>query len=670
MSSRHSAFVWRTPIGRWPDRRGRRRMRWQGPTLTEAPVYHSALMSSARSQLALSLACGAVLALTWSLEQLAQPPQAAIVGGFLVAYALGAFDLLRNGARALMRGRLGLDIDLLMLLAAGGAAVIGEWVEGAFLLFLFSLANALEHYALGRARNAIKALGDLVPAQARVVEQGSARLVPVEQVLIGALVLVRPAERVPVDGRVRDGQSAVNQAPITGESAPVEKAAGDAVFAGTVNGDGALTVETTAAAGDRTLDRVIRLVAEAQAQKARTEQLTSRFERVFVPIVLVSDVLLIVVPPLLGVWDWSTSVYRGMALLVAASPCALALGTPAAVLTGIAKAARHGVLIKGGVHLENLGLIRALAVDKTGTLTTGRPQVTDVVPVDAAPDELLRVAAAVERQSQHPLAEAIVRKAAEAGLQLPMASPLESLTARGVRSEVAGVVVEIGGLRLWPDPAPEAVRRAVDDLQQRARSTVVVRAGDAWLGVFGIADLPRPHVGQALDALRRLGVAPIVMLTGDNEAVARAIGRQVGVDQVEAGLLPEQKVAAMERLRQAHGQVGMIGDGVNDAPALSLASVGIAMGAAGTAVALEAADVALMGDDIGQLAFAVGLARQTRRVIRQNLAIAVGVIVVLIGATTTGVAGIGPAVVFHEGSTLVVIANALRLLRYELPRPP
>ena len=670
MSSRHSAFVWRTPIGRWPDRRGRRRMRWQGPTLTEAPVYHSALMSSARSQLALSLACGAVLALTWSLEQLAQPPQAAIVGGFLVAYALGAFDLLRNGARALMRGRLGLDIDLLMLLAAGGAAVIGEWVEGAFLLFLFSLANALEHYALGRARNAIKALGDLVPAQARVVEQGSARLVPVEQVLIGALVLVRPAERVPVDGRVRDGQSAVNQAPITGESAPVEKAAGDAVFAGTVNGDGALTVETTAAAGDRTLDRVIRLVAEAQAQKARTEQLTSRFERVFVPIVLVSDVLLIVVPPLLGVWDWSTSVYRGMALLVAASPCALALGTPAAVLTGIAKAARHGVLIKGGVHLENLGLIRALAVDKTGTLTTGRPQVTDVVPVDAAPDELLRVAAAVERQSQHPLAEAIVRKAAEAGLQLPMASPLESLTARGVRSEVAGVVVEIGGLRLWPDPAPEAVRRAVDDLQQRARSTVVVRAGDAWLGVFGIADLPRPHVGQALDALRRLGVAPIVMLTGDNEAVARAIGRQVGVDQVEAGLLPEQKVAAMERLREAHGQVGMIGDGVNDAPALSLASVGIAMGAAGTAVALEAADVALMGDDIGQLAFAVGLARQTRRVIRQNLAIAVGVIVVLIGATTTGVAGIGPAVVFHEGSTLVVIANALRLLRYELPRPP
>jgi Cd2+/Zn2+-exporting ATPase len=635
----------------------------------EAPVYHLALMSSARSQLALSLACGAVLALTWSLERLAQPPQAATIGGFLVAYALGAFDLLRNGARALTRGRLGLDIDLLMLLAAGGAAVLGEWVEGAFLLFLFSLANALEHYALGRARNAIKALGDLVPAQARVVEHGAERLVPVEQVRVGALVLVKPAERIPVDGRVRDGLSAVNQAPITGESAPVEKAAGAAVFAGTVNGDGALTVETTAAAGDRTLDRVIRLVAEAQAQKARTEQLTSRFERVFVPIVLVSDVLLIVVPPLLGVWDWSTSVYRGMALLVAASPCALALGTPAAVLTGIAKAARHGVLIKGGVHLENLGLIRALAVDKTGTLTTGRPQVTDVVPIDATPEELLRVAAAVERQSQHPLAEAIVRKAADAGLQLPAASPLESLTARGVRSEVAGVVVEIGGLRLWPDPAPEAVRRAVEALQQRARSTVVVRAGDAWLGVFGIADLPRPNVGQALDSLRRLGVAPIVMLTGDNDAVARDIGRQVGVDQVEAGLLPEQKVAAMERLRQAYGQVGMIGDGVNDAPALSLASVGIAMGAAGTAVALEAADVALMGDDIGQLAFAVGLARQTRRVIRQNLVIAVGVIVVLIAATTTGVAGIGPAVVFHEGSTLVVIANALRLLRYDLPRP-
>ncbi len=624
-------------------------------------------MQSARAQLALSVACGVLLAFSWGLEQLAHPTRSVVLTGYVLSYGFGAWHLLRTGARDLLRGHVGFDIDLLMLLAAAGAAVLGEWVEGAFLLFLFSLANALERYALGRARNAIKALGQLVPAQARVVEGDVERLVPVEQVAVGALVLVRPAERIPVDGRVREGQSAVDQSPITGESIPVDKGAGQEVFAGTINGDGALTVETTRAAGDRTLDRVIRMVADAQAQKARTEQLATRFERVFVPLVLVSDLLLIVLPPLLGIWDWSVSVYRGMALLVAASPCALALGTPAAVLTGIAKAARHGVLIKGGVHLENLALIRALAVDKTGTLTTGRPEVTDIVAIDSGADELLAIAGAVERQSQHPLAEAIVRKAAAAGLDLPAASPLESITARGVRSEVGGETVEIGGLRLWADAEtapPASVVEAVHRLQAQARSTVVVRAGRRWLGVFGIADTPRPRVGAAIARLKALGVSPIVMLTGDHETVARAVAREVGVDDVRADLLPEQKVEAMDALRRAHGEVGMIGDGVNDAPALARATVGIAMGAAGTAVALEAADVALMGDDIQQLAFAVGLARQTRRIIRQNLVIALGVIVVLIALTTSGWAGIGPAVVFHEGSTLVVIANALRLLRY------
>ena len=624
-------------------------------------------------QLALSVACGVLLALTWVVERTLTPPDALVITGYLAAYVFGAFDIVRIGARGMMRGHVGFDIDLLMLLAAAGAAVLGEWVEGAFLLFLFSLANALEHYALGRARNAIKALGDLAPAQARVIRDGVETLVPVEQVPVGAIVLVRPAERIPVDGRVADGRSAVNQAPITGESAPVDKAPGLDVFAGTVNGEGALEIETTRAAGDRTLDRVIRLVADAQAQKARTEQMTSRFEKIFVPVVLVSDVLLITVPPLLGGWDWSVSFYRGMALLVAASPCALALGTPAAVLAGIAQAARHGVLVKGGVHLENLGVIKALAVDKTGTLTTGRPQVTDVVALEATEDELLRVAAAVERQSQHPLAEAIVRHVAAARLELPEASALESVTARGVRSQVNGEVIEIGGLRMWhtsPGGIPLDVGAAVDRLQAAARSTVVVRAGERWLGVFGIADLPRPNVRGALDALRALGVQPIVMLTGDNERVARAIAREVGVDDVRADLLPEGKVVVMEELRRAHGEVGMIGDGVNDAPALARATVGIAMGAAGTAVALEAADVALMGDDIGQLAYAVGLARHTRRIIRQNLVIALGVIVVLIGVTTTGVAGIGPAVVFHEGSTIVVIVNALRLLRFRLPALP
>jgi Cd2+/Zn2+-exporting ATPase len=442
------------------------------------------------------------------------------------------------------------------------------------------------------------------------------------------------------------------------------------VFAGTVNGEGALEVETTRAAGDRTLDRVIRMVAEAQSQKARTEQLTSRFERIFVPAVLVTDVLVITVPPLVGWWDWSTSFYRGMAMLVGASPCALALGTPAAVLSGIGQAARRGVLIKGGMHLEGLAAIRALAVDKTGTLTTGRPEVTDAVPIDGDLETLLAVAAGVERQSQHPLAEAIVRHAVASRATLAEAAPLESVTARGVRSLVAGEPVEIGSLRMWqdtPEAVPPAVREAVSRLQNAARSTVVIRHGSRWLGVFGIADLPRPGVRRALERLRALGVSPVVMLTGDHAQVARAIAAEVGVDEVHADLLPEQKVAVMETLRRTYGDVGMVGDGVNDAPALARATVGIAMGAAGSAVAHEAADVALMGDDLGQLAYAVGLAGRARRIIAQNLAIALAVILMLIAATLTGWLGIGPAVVFHEGSTIVVIVNALRLLRYELP---
>jgi Cd2+/Zn2+-exporting ATPase len=620
--------------------------------------------------LALSVGCGLALAVTWSSVKagLVSPPTA--VASYLVAYALGAYDILRLGFRNLVQGRFAFDIDLLMLLAAAGAAVLGEWVEGAFLLFLFSLANALEGYALDRARNAIKALGELAPAMARVVRGGVEQMVPVEEVPLGSMVLVRPGERLPVDGVVRTGRSAVDQAPITGESVPVDKAPGEAVFAGTVNGEGALEVETTRAAGDRTLDRVIRMVAEAQSQKARTEQLTSRFERIFVPVVLVTDVLVITVPPLVGWWDWSTSFYRGMAMLVGASPCALALGTPAAVLSGIGQAARRGVLIKGGMHLEGLAAIRALAVDKTGTLTTGRPEVTDAVAVDGDLARLLAVAAGVERQSQHPLAEAIVRHAVAAGVPAAEAAPLESVTARGVRSVVDGEAVELGSLRMWqdtPEAVPPAVRDVVTRLQHAARSTVVIRHGGRWLGVFGIADQPRPGAKRALARLRALGVRPIVMLTGDHAQVARAIADQVGIDEVHADLLPEQKVEVMEALRRTHGDVGMVGDGVNDAPALARATVGIAMGAAGSAVAHEAADVALMGDDIGQLVYAVGLAGRARRIIAQNLAIALAVIVMLILATLTGWLGIGPAVVFHEGSTIVVIVNALRLLRYELP---
>lgn len=622
---------------------------------------------SRNKELVWSLVAGVLLFAGFAGERWFSLSSNLAVALYVGAYLFGGYDLVHHAWATIRKGAFRFDIDLLMLVAATGAAALGEWTEGAFLLFLFSIAHAMEHYALDRARGAIRALGELAPPRARVKREGREEEIAVEQVTAGTVVVVRPAERIPVDGTVSAGQSAVNQAPITGESVPVEKSVGAEVFAGTVNGDGALEITTTRAAGDRTLDRIITLVAEAQTQKAPTQQFAERFERAFVPLVLVADVLLIVVPPMLGVWTWSLSFYRGMALLVAATPCALAIGTPAAILAGIAQAARRGVLIKGGAHLENLGSTRALALDKTGTLTVGRPEVIELRPLAGTVEEVAAITAAVERKSQHPLADAIVRHAESLGGQLPEAGDLESLTARGVRSTVGGRTVEIGGLRLWEElkiEIPDVVHATVRDLQTAGRSTVVVRHDGKFIGVYGIADRPREAVKDVLDRLRALGVSPLVMLSGDNNFVAEAIGKEVGVDAVRANLLPEDKVTAIRELVEKYGHVGMVGDGVNDAPALANATVGIAMGAAGTAAALEAADVALMADDLGQLPFAIGLARQTRLIIKQNLFASLSVIALLALATTTGFVGMGPAVIVHEGSTLLVVGNALRLLGY------
>ena len=640
-------------------------------------------------ELAWSLAAGAFLAAGWLASRSTAMPGAVAVACYVASYAFGARDNVGDLLADVRRGRFAFNIDLLMLAAAAGAAVLGAWAEGALLLFLFSLGHALEHLALGRARNAITALGELAPQTALVREGGAEREVPIAEVRPGALVVVKPAERLPVDGTVREGRSAVNQAPITGESVPVDKAPGDAVFAGSVNGEGALVIEVTAAVGDRTLDRVIRLVAEAQTQKAPTQQFADRFERVFVPAVLAADVLLIVVPPLLGWWTWPQAFYRGMALLVAASPCALALGTPAAVLAGIAQAARGGVLVKGGAHLEALGQITVLAVDKTGTITKGEPEVTDVVPAAGVrDDDLLATAAAVERSSQHPLARAVVRAAEARALPIPAAGEVQSVTGKGVRAPVDGAMVEIGRLLMFEGErtggpegdgdgaVPQAIRDAVARLQAAGRTTVVVRrrpldhqpggGGDdarGFLGVLGVADQPREGVRETLTRLRAAGVRRIVMLTGDNRGVGEAVARAVGIDEVRADLLPEDKVAAIRELA-AEGNVAMVGDGVNDAPALAHATVGIAMGGAGTAAALETADVALMGDDLGRLPFAVGLSRRARAVIRQNLYISLGVLALLVVSSVFGLVGIGAGVFVHEGSTLLVIANGLRLLAY------
>jgi len=608
-------------------------------------------------------------------------------GGYVGGYVFGGYYTVREAVDTLRVGDF--EVDFLMLVAAAGAAALGKWVEGAFLLFLFSLGHALEHYAMGRARQAIESLADLAPDTAIIRRDGTEQEIPVDDLRVGDTVIVKPNERIPADGFVIEGESAVNQAPVTGESVPVDKepvtdpdtvddptelGAAHRVYAGTINGSGALTVRVTKQAGESTISQVVQMVTEAEAEKSPTERFTDRFERIFVPSVLA------LVAVLLFAWvpldeTFAESFYRAMAVLVAASPCALAIATPSAVLSGVARAGQGGVLVKGGGPLEQLGRLGALAFDKTGTLTVGDPRVTDVRPHgDTSEAALLRVAASVEQLSDHPLAEAVLQHARDHldGIPLPDARNLESITGRGVKATVGGEPVHVGkidlfdekgNLRLPGSPVPDVLRSTVEALEAEGRTTVVVRRGDTYLGVIGLADMPREGAADVLTDLRGIGIRRMVMLSGDNQRVVDAVAREFGIDEARGDLLPDDKVDTVRALRQEE-DVAMVGDGVNDAPAMANASVGIAMGAAGSDVALETADVALMADDLGHLPFAVGLSRQTRRVIRQNLWIALGMVAVLVPATILGLQ-IGPAVVLHEGSTLLVVGNALRLLGYE-----
>ncbi|MDA8255276.1 MAG: heavy metal translocating P-type ATPase [Betaproteobacteria bacterium] len=623
---------------------------------------HEAGWFAEHRELVFSGVAGLLLLAGW-LAGHAGAPRALSLGLLLGAYAAGGIYTLRDAWQS-VKSR-SFDIDTLMIVAAAGAAALGAWEEGALLLFLFSLGHALEHMAMDRARKAIEALAELAPRTAIVQRDGAGIEVRVEALQRGDRVIVKPGQRIPADGQISSGSSAVDQAPITGESMPVDKQPGDKVFAGTVNGEGALMVEVTRLARESTLARMVEMVAEAQTQKSPTQRFTDRFERIFVPVVLVGTALLIALPPLLG-FPFAASFYRAMAVLVAASPCALAIATPSAVLSGIARAARGGVLIKGGAHLENLGVLTAIAFDKTGTLTVGKPEVTDIVAVGGSEDVLLKIAAAVESRSAHPLAQAVVTEAKRRGLSWKEAGDVEAVTGKGLRAELDGQKIAIGNVRLFEGEAiPEAILQQTERLGTEGKSLMLVQADGQFLGVVALADTPREGAKQVLENLHRAGIRKTIMLTGDNERVGRAIADAVGLDEVQAGLLPEDKVKAMEALGQRYGQVAMVGDGVNDAPAMARATVGIAMGGAGTDVALETADVALMADDLSKLPFAVALSRASRRIIRQNLYVSLGVVALLIPATLFGWAGIGVAVLVHEGSTVVVVINALRLLAYE-----
>jgi Zn2+/Cd2+-exporting ATPase len=585
--------------------------------------------------------------------------------GYAVSYVFGGWFGLRAGMASLRRRSV--DIDLLMILAATGALVIGALFEGAMLLFLFSLSNVLQRFAMDRSRRAIEALMRLRPDTARLRRGDELIEVPLEEVRLDDVFVVKPGESLPLDGVVVHGESAVDQASLTGESVPVHRGPGDEVFGGTLNEDGSLEVRVTRLAHDSALARMIRLVEDAQSEKAETQRLVDRWEQPYTWSVLTLTAAAIAVPQLAGAEPLAASFYRAMTLMVAASPCALVISTPAAVLSAIAAGARHGVLFKGGVHVEAAGALRAIAFDKTGTLTEGKTRLTEVRPLGAAStDELLATAAAVQGRSEHHLARATLAAAAERGLTPPAADAFHAFAGKGVSAEVAGRRVEMGNPILFAGrPGLDAALETVASLQRDGQTAVlVVRDGEEPLGVLGFADTLRPAAPAVLADLRRLGIGRIVMLTGDNAHVAERIAAQAGVDEVHADLLPERKVEIVRELRRELGSVAMVGDGVNDAPALAAASVGVAMGAVGTDVALETADLVLMADDLEALVYAVALSRKARRTLTFNLAFSLVMIVVMVLAILTVGLPLPLAVVGHEGSTVLVSLNGLRLLAF------
>ena len=600
---------------------------------------------------------------------------------YLVAAGLGAWSFLGEGLRKiflLLRLKLRLTelgIDSLISLAIVGAIAIGEYVEAASLAFLFSLAELLERYAVDRARNSLRELMKLAPPTARVRRDGRELELPVEEVQIGEIVVVRPGDRIPLDGEVVSGESAVDQAPITGESVPVEKGPGDPVYAGTINQEGYLEIKVTKRSSDTTLAKIIHLVEEAEERRAPIERFVDRFARYYTPTVVLVAVGVAAVPPLAFGAPFVDWFVRALALLVIACPCAMLISTPVSVVSAITAAARQGVLIKGGVYLEEVGQIRAIALDKTGTLTRGELAVTDVVPLNGhTPEEVLELAARLEARSRHPIARAIVKHYEERNGAVPEHDGLEgfeSVTGKGVRARWNGQTVIVGKPELFPNARELEGLPAFQELEAQAKTVVVVGTPEEAWGLIAVADEIRPEAPLAVEALKRLGLE-VVMITGDNEGTARAVAQRLGIEHVHAEVLPEGKVAEVEKLLREYGKVAMVGDGVNDAPALARATVGIAMGAIGTDAALETADVALLGDDLSKLPYLIELSRTARSVIRQNIASSITVKLGLgLGVFPGWVTLVVAVLVGDMGMSLAVTGNALRLARIRptLPAP-
>lgn len=594
-----------------------------------------------------------------SLLERAGASQVLVTAVAVIAYLTGGWFGTVGAIRGLRDRRI--DVDMLMILAALGAAVVGAWVEGATLLFLFSLSNVLQDYAIGRSRKAITGLFKLYPEQATVVRNGTKSVVGLDALRVGDLVLIQPGERIPVDGVVTDGRSSVDQSPITGESIPIDKLPGDTVFAGTLNKQGVLDVQVTALASESTLSRIVHMVEQANENKAQTERFLDKFEERYAVAILGFIALLIVVPPLLFGADFGDNFYRAMVVMTVASPCALAISVPASFIAAIASAARSGVLFKGGAYLEQLADIKAVAFDKTGTLTAGEPAVTDIVPLNGMDRaDILAIAGAVEARSEHPLAKAITDAADPEAVARIAVTDFEAVPGQGLHAVADGQEVWIGSPQAMAAQlhVPADVHAETLRLEQDGKTVVGITWGGKWRGLIALADQLRPEAKRAVDAMRSRGLTT-VMLTGDNPRVADLIAKQVGIDAVHAGLLPQDKAAVIESLRVQYGPVAMVGDGINDAPALAVADLGVAMGAAGTDVALETADLVLMGDKVERLATAIDLSRLARRVVWQNIIFSLSVMIgLIIAAFTIGLA-LPLGVLGHEGSTVIVVTNGL-----------
>ncbi len=612
--------------------------------------------------------CGVFLILGWLALQFSWIGLALIL--LPVAYVIGGYESAREGLTTLFEEK-ELDVDLLMIVAALGAAALGLWrreyyliVDGAVLILIFAISGALEGYAMKRTERSIRSLMSLTPDTARAILHGQERILPIAQLKVGDIVLVKPGELIPTDGIIAEGYSTINQASITGESLPVEKTIGDEVFGGTINGNGAIALRLHKPPTSSLIQRVIQLVQQAQTEEPPSQQFLTKFERGYAKVIVFTGILLAILPPFLLQWDWETTIYRSLIFLVVASPCALMAAIMPTLLSGIANGARHGILFKNGAQLENMGRVRAIAFDKTGTLTTGQPQVVQVIPVfgrdkeEGVENRLLQLAAALEAYSEHPIGQAIVQAAKARNLELPPATNVQALPGSGITGEVDGIAISVGKTNLL-----EQKTLPITQLESEGKTVVWVQAAGEILGIIAIADTLRPTAAQTIQRLKQLGVEQIIMLTGDNNSTAQSVAQQLNVDQVYAELLPEDKVSVIRRLQKQYKNVAMVGDGVNDAPALAAASVGIAMGAAGSDIALETADIVLMADRLEKLEQAIRLGRRSQAIVKQNIAFALGFIVLLLVANFAGNITLPFGVIGHEGSTVLVTLSGLRLLR-------